>query len=65
MNVQLQGTKRTLLPHAMPTLQCMQFHKDGIYVGATSRQKDFADTNMAHPVMVTWIIAKDNIHCRC
>ena len=30
MNVQLQGTKRTLLPHAMPTLQCMQFHKDGI-----------------------------------
>ena len=30
MNGQLQGTKRTLLPHAMPTLQCMQFHKDGI-----------------------------------
>ena len=28
MNV--QGTKRTLLRHAMPTLQCMPFHKDGI-----------------------------------
>ena len=30
MNVQMQGTKRTLLPHAVPTLQCMPFHKDGI-----------------------------------
>ena len=30
MNGQLQGTKRTLLPHAVPTLQCMIFHKDGI-----------------------------------
>ena len=27
---ELQGTKWTLLPHAMPTLQCMLFHKDGV-----------------------------------
>ena len=52
MNVPLQGTKRTLLPHAMPTLQGMHFIKME-FKSVPLVSARLAHTNMAHPVMVT------------